>query len=82
MPKITVTLTAQQIIEKFMDEGDVADSIMEYSPDFGFPDNTDLDSVSFNEVTYDVNGNAIFTFDYEVEEDEDEDEDDDFDPED
>lgn len=76
MPKYSIMLNAQQIIEKFCEASDLADSIMEYAPDFDFPNNADPDSIDFNEVTYDASGNAIFTFDYTEEEDEDEDEDD------
>lgn len=77
MPKYSIMFNAQQIIEKFMDEGDIADSIMEYAPDNGFPDNADPDTISFCEVTYNAQGNAIFTFDFENEEEDEEEEDED-----
>lgn len=82
MPKYNVMFNAQQIIEKFMEASDLADSIMEYAPDFDFPNTADPDSISFCEVTYDRQGNAIFTFDYEDEPDEDLEEDEDLEDED
>lgn len=71
MPKYSIMFNAQQIIEKFWEASDIADSIMEYAPDFDFPNDADPDSISFNEVTYDASGNAIFTFDYTEEEEDD-----------
>lgn len=69
MPKITIKFTAQKLIEKFLVEGDLADDIIEYAPDHGFPDNAELDTINFLEVTYTAGGDAEFKFDYEVTED-------------
>lgn len=74
MPKHRITFNAHQIIDKFMDEGDIADQIIEYAPDHGFPATAETDSIGFCEVTYDPQGNATFVFDYDEEPEDDEDE--------
>lgn len=82
MAKIIIKFTAKELVEQFALEGDITDSILEYAPDHGFPDNTDFDTVNFLEVTEEADGKVGFAFEYyeendgdEEEEEEDEDED-------
>lgn len=73
MPNLKLEFTAKEWLDKneFSDIDSAVDHIIEYAPDFGFPDNTDIESIDFQKVTYTPTGNAVLSFTYETVEDED-----------
>lgn len=77
MPNLKLEFTAKEWLDKneFGDIDSAVDLIIEYAPDHGFPDNTDGESILFEEATYTPQGNVVLNFSYETVEDEDIDED-------
>lgn len=77
MPKRSISFNIKDWVQthEFSDIDSAADHIIEYAPDFGFPDETT--DISLDKVQFSPDGNSItLVFDYEVEEEEEEDEED------
>lgn len=73
MPKHTVTLTAKQIVEiGLADTSELADHVIEYAPDFAFPDNADVGTIELHDTGFNMRDDLVleFTFDEAADEDE------------